>query len=586
MRTPVAVVTALWVVTAGLVVSVGAAPASAQGFTLDQYRAAETPLDGFVVTRPRTLGHLGMSASLHLDYALEPLRGQASGSGALLVDHQLAGQLGGAIGFFDRFVVALRVPVTFLMSGMAPGTDMPMNRDPGASAGIGDLALSFRALLVGDEDDTFALALQTEATVPLAEAAASGQDLAGEAGVTFTPELAAELRFAPVRITANVGARFRQASLYQALLVQNELTWALGLGVDIVPNVLDATIEGFGATSFRRFATSTVSPVELLLGVRVRPVAPLYIGLSGGAGLGDGYGAPAFRGVLTVGFAEVGASPVNERAIEPVETDAIEETATEDVVPVDDGEDEAAEDPLADGLADGLDAGDELAVAPPPPSEDRVPPPDPADYGQLDRDGDRIVDAEDGCVLDREDYDEILDSDGCPEDDADTDLVLDVEDVCPMTPGVPSEDESTRGCPARAYIGERGAIVITDRVEFASGSDRILPASEPVLTDVLAILMSAEDVTRVRIEGHTDDRGSDRGNLRLSRARAASVLRWLEAHGLPRERLEAWGCGELHPLATGRSAAIRQANRRVEFFVVAPMAPDLVLRERCVEGTP
>jgi outer membrane protein OmpA-like peptidoglycan-associated protein len=111
---------------------------------------------------------------------------------------------------------------------------------------------------------------------------------------------------------------------------------------------------------------------------------------------------------------------------------------------------------------------------------------------------------------------------------------------------VASEDPTVSGCPARAYIGERGALVIRDRVEFATGSDRILRASEAVLNDLLSILQSSPDVTRVRIEGHTDDQGADSANIRLSRARAASVRRWLVTHGIAAERLEAWGCGELH----------------------------------------
>jgi outer membrane protein OmpA-like peptidoglycan-associated protein len=555
-----------------LVLGVASVPvARAQGVTLDAYRAAETPRDGFVVTRPRTLGHLGVSASLHLDYALEPLRGPASATGGVLVDHELVGQVGGAIGFLDRFVFALRLPVVLVMGGPAGATGAPLTRDPSASgAGLGDLALTFRSQLVGGEGDVFALAFQTEATIPLAEAASASQDLAGESGVSFTPELAAELRFAPVHITANLGARFRETAGYQTLRVRHELTWALAVGVDVVEDVFDITLEGFGTTPFDRFATSSLSPVELLLGARVRPISPLYVGLAGGLGLGDGYGAPAFRGVLTLGWAEVGAVTSSEP-----------ESASEDGL---DSESELESQSEGEIEGDVEGEAETAEVAPPPPSADRVPPPDPGDYGQLDRDGDRIVDAEDHCVLDREDYDEIEDRDGCPEEDADADAVADVIDACPMTPGIATDDDATRGCPERAYITERGAIVISDRVEFATGSDRILPASEPVLTDVLAILESSEDVARVRIEGHTDDRGRDLANIRLSRARAASVVRWLVAHGVPAERLEAWGCGELHPLAAGSTRADRQTNRRVEFFVVEPMSPDLTLREGCEEA--
>lgn len=553
--------------------------ASAQGVTLDHYRAAETPRDGFTVTRPRTLGHLDVAASLHLDYALEPLRGPASATGGVLVDHELVGQLGVALGLLDRFTVALRAPIVLVMSGMPPAAGAPGLRDPGATgAGLGDLALTFRAQLVGDEDDLFALAIQTEATAPLGEAASPSQDLAGESSVSFTPEVAAELRFSPVRITANLGARFRQTAGYQTLRVHNELTWALAVGVDIVPDVFDATLEGFGVTPFERFANSTVSPVELLLGVRVRPVSSLYLGLAGGAGLNDGYGAPVFRGVLTVGFADIHVSS-GAGAGESIVAGEDEVTTASDGVDETSGPSDVAP-------TEGETLAEELAVTPPLPSGVRVSPPEPGDYGQLDRDGDRIVDAEDQCVLDREDYDEIQDLDGCPEDDADADAVLDPVDVCALTAGIATDDPETTGCPERAHIDERGAIVITDRVEFASGSDRILPSSEAVLGDVLAILTTATDVLRVRIEGHTDDQGSDRRNVRLSRARAASVRRWLEAHGIAAERLEGWGCGEGHPLVAGTSRAARQTNRRVEFFVVEPISPELTLREGCVEGSP
>ncbi len=565
---------------AGACVASLPAAVAAQGVTLDQYRAAETLRDGFVVTRPVGLGHLGVSASLHIDYALEPLRASSSMSGATLVEHQLTGQVGGAIGIFDGFVIALRVPVVLVMSGRGQDAGDPFRRDPGATgAGLGDLALSFRAVLL--DDSILGLAIQTEATIPTAEGTNAGQDLVGEAGVSFTPELVGELRFDPVQITANVGARFRERALFAALRVEHELTWALRIGVDVIEDVLDLSLEGFGATPFNRFGNGTTSPVELLLGARVRPIAPLYLGLAGGLGLGDGYGTPVFRGSFVIGFTDLGSMssdggvPDGEGAVDASDTadthDTVDASDASDAVDTSDTTTTATTDTTADAARESV-------------PEIHAEPPVRAEYGQLDRDGDRIVDAEDRCVLDREDYDEIQDEDGCPEDNADEDAVADATDVCPLTAGVVTDDPTTTGCPERAYIGERGAIIIRDRVEFASGSDRILRQSEPVLNDVLSILVSATDVTRVRIEGHTDDQGTDRANIRLSRSRAASVRRWLIAHGLSADRLEAWGCGEFHALDPAHTRAARQTNRRVEFFVVAPRSSDLVLRDRCVEA--
>ena len=565
-----------WLVVAlALAASATGGLAHAQGVTLDPYRAADTSLDGFVVTRPRALGHLRGAASLHVDYGLAPLRGPASPAGGVLVDHELVSQLGVALGLFDRLVVAARLPVVLYMGGPAGLGGPPMLRDPAASGpGVGDLALALRYVLVGAERDTFALALRTEATIPLAEAVASNQDLAGEAGATFTPSLAGELRFAPVRITANLGARFRQAAIYRALRVTNELTWALAVSVDVVPDVLEVMIEAYGVTPFDRFATASVSPVEAILGLRVRPLAPLFVGLAGGAGIGDAYGSPEFRGVFSIGWADVegaAADVQHEREaseqVEEVARDESVSTTLETTTPVE---------PTTTPVVVETDAGPEARVVPPAREA----------YGQLDRDADRIVDAEDQCVLDAEDYDEIEDGDGCPEEDADHDQVADAVDACPLTDGVHTDDPATDGCPARAYVTDRGAIVITNRIEFATGSGRILRASEAVLGDVLAILESAEDLHRIRVEGHTDDRGRDASNLRLSTLRAASVRTWLVAHGIAAERIEAWGCGELHPIETGTSTRARQANRRVEFFIVEPQPPDLVIRDHCVEASP
>lgn len=539
--------------------------ARAQGVALDQYRAAATPLDGFVVTRPRTFGHMRLAASLHVDYALAPLQASSSMTRTQLVDHELAAQAGTALSLFDRWVIAARLPVILYMGGAAAAAGAPLTRDPASSgSGLGDLALHSRFRLVGEEQDSFALAIATDLTIPLAEAANAQQDLMGEAGVTISPYLTGELRFAPVRITGNLGARFRETAGYAALRVRNELTWALAVSVDLIPNVLEAMLEGWGATPFDRFAAAVVSPVELLLGLRVRPIAPLFLGLAGGAGLGDAYGNPEFRGAFTIGWADVDGLEAERAAASATQAEEVIAIATQ-------------EEPIESAATTQVHSSQE---------RERVPPPGRVEYGQLDRDGDRIVDAEDQCVLDREDFDEIEDPDGCPEVDADHDQVADVDDACATTAGVHTEDPATNGCPARAYVSDRGTIVITQRVEFASGSDRILRPSEAVLGDVAAILASAEDITRIRIEGHTDDRGRDAGNLRLSTARAASVRRWLEAHGIAAERLAAWGCGELHPLVPGTSTAARQSNRRVEFFIVDPAPPELALREGCVEATP
>ncbi len=66
------------------------------------------------------------------------------------------------------------------------------------------------------------------------------------------------------------------------------------------------------------------------------------------------------------------------------------------------------------------------------------------------------------------------------------------------------------------------------------------------------------------IEGHTDSRGSDSYNLNLSNERAASVRTYLTTIGISGARLTSEGYGETRPVESNKTAAGRQANRRVE----------------------
>ena len=164
-----------------------------------------------------------------------------------------------------------------------------------------------------------------------------------------------------------------------------------------------------------------------------------------------------------------------------------------------------------------------------------------------DNDRDQILDATDQCPNEPEDVDTFEDQNGCPDPDNDRDTVLDVNDQCPLAPGRPEDN----GCPRAVRLDtETGQIFILQLVEFATNRDVILERSFPVLEEVRAVIEANPQLTRLRVEGHTDDRGRDAANMDLSRRRAGSVMRWLVEHGIAADRLEAWGCGELHPAET------------------------------------
>jgi OOP family OmpA-OmpF porin len=67
------------------------------------------------------------------------------------------------------------------------------------------------------------------------------------------------------------------------------------------------------------------------------------------------------------------------------------------------------------------------------------------------------------------------------------------------------------------------------------------------------------------IAGHTDSKGDDNYNLRLSYERAAAARKYMVEKGIPAERIESRGYGESKPIADNKTAAGQALNRRVDF---------------------
>ena len=112
------------------------------------------------------------------------------------------------------------------------------------------------------------------------------------------------------------------------------------------------------------------------------------------------------------------------------------------------------------------------------------------------------------------------------------------------------------------------AIELGDNVYFEFDSDVIMPRSFEMLDQVSSALGVATHVRRIRVEGHTDNSGTDEYNADLSDRRARSVARYLSAHGLEPERVESVGYGESRPIADNQTEEGRATNRRVEILIV------------------
>ena len=111
-------------------------------------------------------------------------------------------------------------------------------------------------------------------------------------------------------------------------------------------------------------------------------------------------------------------------------------------------------------------------------------------------------------------------------------------------------------------------IEITEKIQFETASAEIRPESFGVLDEVAQVMNENPDITKVRIEGHTDSRGGRAYNQKLSQRRAASVRRYLIDKGVSGDRLVAKGYGLSKPIADNSTEEGMYENRRVEFTIL------------------
>jgi len=103
-------------------------------------------------------------------------------------------------------------------------------------------------------------------------------------------------------------------------------------------------------------------------------------------------------------------------------------------------------------------------------------------------------------------------------------------------------------------------------VHFDFDQAKIRSDARPVLDEAIRTL-SAEDGIAVVAEGHTDSRGDDDYNQKLSEQRARAVHDYLVQGGIAPSRISFEGYGETRPVATNDNDSGRGQNRRVELRI-------------------
>jgi OmpA-OmpF porin, OOP family len=88
-----------------------------------------------------------------------------------------------------------------------------------------------------------------------------------------------------------------------------------------------------------------------------------------------------------------------------------------------------------------------------------------------------------------------------------------------------------------------------------------------VLTEIKAYLEQSPRVTRLRIEGHTNNVRPTDQSLQLSGQRALTVKNWLRDNGINEGRLLAVGFGDTQPVASNADPAGQAQNERIAFRI-------------------
>lgn len=108
--------------------------------------------------------------------------------------------------------------------------------------------------------------------------------------------------------------------------------------------------------------------------------------------------------------------------------------------------------------------------------------------------------------------------------------------------------------------------IVTNNILFETGSAEIISRSYAEVKRI-ADVMKANPDKSFRIEGHTDNVGTDESNLELSKRRAESVMVALADMGIDSSRMTAEGFGEALPVEDNETPEGRAMNRRVEFII-------------------
>jgi len=598
-----------------------AAPARAQSggdIDLGFFRPAMDSRGMLSVNASQVLGRHELSFGLVSAWGTNPLQ-FASGVNTYQVQHVLTPTLIAAYGLHPgglELELGATLPFGIMSGDRGPDSDggTPTNPNDDQSwrfsgQGLGDLSVEAKLRLRNTSGGRTGLAVIGSLGLPTA----ADRSWIGEHHLVPGGTLVVDREIGRLAVAVNAGVRYRSSERVfrddaggvpmtgGRVAVGTTLPFGGAAAWSVAPQRFQLVAEVIGEVPL---AGENWFPLEALGGIKVYLARNSFLSLAGGAGLLPGKGGnPDTRAVLGIVF----EPNIGDRDGDGLKDDVdVCPDSPEDFDDFDDGDGCPDLDNDHDGI---LDRDDRCPNEPEDrdgiDDEDGCPEAD-----RFDRDGDGILDGDDGCPDDPEDKDEFEDTDGCPDPDNDGDHILDIDDLCPDDPEdvdrfedrdgcpdpdndrdrVPDVDDQCRGtdgqpreetaenwnnykdddgCPDRNIATFTDThLVILKEIHFEFDSAVIKPISYPVLDAVAETINLNPDITRIEVQGHTDERGSDAYNLDLSQRRAESVVAYLTAKQVAAGRLVAQGYGERVPVIKKHTPEAWAANRRVEFLIL------------------
>jgi len=491
------------------------------------------------------------------------------------------------------------------------GADLPLyllaNGSSGGETGLGDIAADAKVSLIDPSDGPVGLALGGRLALP----SATVETALGGDGYTWEVSAIADRAVGPVLLALNVGTRGLPEAEIADVVWDDQLFFRSGAAYDI-SDKLGASAELAGSFTYADLSAFQSRPLEALLGMWSRPNGgDIVVRYGVGTGLTTGVGAPTLRTLVAVAYEPPtgtdtdGDGLIDDRDDCPSQPEDVDRYRDEDGCPdpttvafrvvdardgtlipgasvtVDGGEARIDGTPLSAGghdltvEADGFTAATLRTQVPGGESHTVEVSLDVILPGRLvvrvlDPDGQPVEGA--SWSIDGTEQGQIGASaarlelrPGSYRVSAQADGHLKSSRVTNIRPDL---DATVELVLKRTTIQvTRDRIDLGGKIYFETSKAVIKPESFPLLNDVATVMQEYPEIAQLRIEGHTDARGSASANQALSDARAASVAVFLEEQGIDPDRLNSIGYGESRPVDRRQSSVAYEKNRRVDFFV-------------------